>query len=151
MKNYAGLGLLLLATACSQQSKTVAGQAMSVPKQTKAELVAQLKDQGVFDAVQTSTIDRNFEVVKTTTDDDFFIKDNIVVSSSRKPKPRERSLLYWRYQFKGKGYREAKVDDSSLEGHTQPLKQLACDELGMGVVFDPSIEQVTRVFYYEAK
>ena|GEM_PF-2646145 len=139
----------LLMAGCSPQSKM--GPVPATVKQKKQDLVSNLKQQGVFDSVQTSSIDRDFQIVSTSHDEQYFIKDGVVVSSSRKPNDRESALLYWRYQFKGKSYREKSVEGASIEGHGQALRELACDSLGMGVVYQPSGDRVTRVFYYEKK
>jgi hypothetical protein len=146
------LGLILLAASCSRQSRVENFEQASVINRTaQTDLIAQLKKNALFESVQTSTIDRDFKVIKSASGENYFVKDNVVVSSSRLPKAGpERTLLHWRYRFKGKTYREAKVEGPADE-HTEGLRQLACDSEGMGVVYDPSNEQVTRVFYYEAK
>lgn len=152
MKRHLAWALILLA-ACTPQSKQITepSNAITATKQSKEDLIAKLKQQGVFDSVQTSKIDGNFEVVSTKVGDDYFVKDGVVVSSSRLARKNEQTLIYWRYRFKGKPYHESKVNEMGSLGHGQAMLQLQCDSLGIGVVYQPSNEKVTRVFYYEAK
>jgi hypothetical protein len=148
--------LLLCASACSQQKPAITtGSNVLVPNKMEAlskdALVDSLKQKGTFKGVQTSQIDGQYEIVSTTTNENYFVKANRLVSSSRKPRTKEKSLIYWRMQFRGKAYRERNLTSESVEGHERPMLELACDTLGTGVVYDPSHEEVKRVFYYEAK
>ena len=76
------------------------------------------------------------------------IKTNLT-TSTRSPTDSERSLRYWQSQFKGKTTQETVVKASSSK--TDSLSQLSCDELGMGVIYNTTANQVIQVIYYPAK
>ena len=151
--------LVFALTACSKKSippilSNPTQQVSGIPSVPllpgKDALIAQLKSEGTLLGVQTSQLDRNYEVVSTINDDQYFIKGDRVVSSSRRPKAKERALIYWRNIFKGHLYEENEAS-TDLHGHSRPLLQLSCDSLGQGVLYDPNQERVIRIFYYEKK
>jgi hypothetical protein len=114
-------------------------------------LLKKLNSKKTVTGVQTSLIDTQYEVVTTASDEKYFLKDHRVVSSSRRPKSLEQRLMYWRVYFQGHLYREEVIPGHDRRAHSLPFRQLACDSLGMGVLYDPNIEQVMRVFYYGKK
>ncbi len=151
------IGLLSVLSACSAKVST-SGPTSSQkivpdeppPAVSKVELIDQLKQKGNFLGVQTSEIDSSYQVVTTTEDEKYFLTGDKLVSSSRRPKEDELSLMYWRNFFKGKIYRETELKHEN-QGHGQPHIRLTCDSLGQGVLYDPAHERVTRVFYYGKK
>lgn len=129
---------------------------------TKEQIINKLQQDGVLEGMQTSTLDRSYEIAVTNTSTQYFIKDGKVVSMIRDPRGDEAKLIYWRYKFQGKLYRETDMLSDGLMGHQLPLRQIACDDCsvfeagkspassnGVGVIYDPSSEQVKRVFYYD--
>ncbi len=142
--------LLIALNSCTKNAVTAVSVSDETHlKQTKIQLVGDLKQKGVFDSMQASSINSLYEVVTSKQGEKYFIKGGLVVSSSRNPKESESTLLYWRYRFQGKGYREIDVQSDKPDPHVHLLKQVFCDALGMGVIFNPETERVTRVFYYE--
>jgi hypothetical protein len=118
---------------------------------SKTQIMNKLEKQGDLEGVQTSSIDRGYEVVSSKSETQYFVKDGRVVSYMREPKTDESKIIYWRYRFKDQLYRETDLPRDGQLGHRLPLRQLACDSLGMGVVYDPNSETVKRVFHYEQK
>jgi hypothetical protein len=152
--------LLVGATACSHSTSSGKSGSVSanpvtkvspIPAVTQDTLVNSLKDKGTLVGVQTSTIDSQYDVVSTTGDEKFYIKGGRLVSNSRRPLKGEKSLIYWRTQFRGRPYRETALTQEAIAGHERPLLEFACDSIGTGVIYDPSHEEVKRVFNYEAK
>jgi hypothetical protein len=149
------IAALLILESCTKQGLVTTGPESLVanrfPPTSKVALIETLKAKDNFQGVQTSELDGQYEVVSTHGDEKFYIKGDRLVSNSRKPTDHERALIYWRGKFKGKAYREKILTDEAIQGHERPLLELACDSLGTGVIYDPSHEEVKRVFYYEAK
>ena len=147
--------LIIGLSSCSHSNSITSGSGTfppnSVPAISKAALIDSLKLKGNFQGVQTSRIDGRYEVVTTQQDEKYFIKNDRLVSNSRKPNPQEKSLIYWRGKFRGKAYRETPLANEAILGHERPLLEIACDKLGMGVIYDPTREEVKRVFYYGSK
>ncbi|MBS1959577.1 MAG: hypothetical protein JST80_08915 [Bdellovibrionales bacterium] len=167
MKNVLWLGCVFVAlSACSPakfdvKHATFNGENAFVA--TKDQIINKLQQDGVLEGVQTSSIDRTYEIAVTNTSTRYFIKDNKVVSMIRNPQGDETKLIYWRYKFQGKLYRDVEMLSDGLMGHRLPLRQIACDDCsvaeagkapdsgnGVGVIYDPSSEQVKRVFYYDS-
>lgn len=118
---------------------------------SKTQIMNKLEKQGQLEGVQTSSIDRGYEVVSSKSDTQYFVRDGKVVSYIREPKADESKIVYWRYRFKNHLYRDTDLPRDGQLGHRLPLRQLACDSLGLGVVYDPNSETVKRVFHYEQK
>ena len=145
------LTLLLGASACNKASTSTSAVTQPIQPVSQVVLEDTLKQKGVYQGTQTSKIDSQYKVVSTTGDEKYYVMNDHLVSSSRKPKDKEKALIYWRAKFRGCAYRETPLTNESLGGHEQPMLELACDSQGVGVVYDPSHESVKRVFNYEAK
>src|SRR5262249_22375770 len=75
------------------------------------------------------------------------VKNQVVVSSSRKPKDQERALQFWLHRWKGVTTRYAPMPETrDPHGHT--LYQLVAPGLGMTVVYDRERDQVEKVVEY---
>jgi len=141
-------GFLVAASGCSRTAQTTDSFETKI-KQNPETLISSLKSRGVFAGVQTSSLNRNYEVVSSTEDANYFVVNHQVVSSSRPPKRHELSLMYWRNRFSGCAYHETESDRESRQvGHEARVIQLACNERGMGVLYDTGLGRITRVFYY---
>ena len=116
---------------------------------TRDQLLTELQQKGDLEGVQTSSIDNTYEVIVSKSDTQYFVKNGNVVSFIRSPTGDETKLIYWRYKFKDQLYRDQEVLNDGQLGHHAPMRQLACDNRGIGVTYDPNSEAVKRVFYYD--
>jgi len=116
---------------------------------TTQALTKELKGSGQYQGVQPSSLDAQYQVLSAKNGSQYFMQEEMVVSSSRSPRTEELPLIYWREFFKGKNYRESEVKaEGDLHAHRMPLLQLNCDKLGIGVVYDSEKDSVVRVFFY---
>lgn len=115
------------------------------------QIANQLKLKGQLASVGASSLDSQYEVVTAKDDTRYFVKGGKVVSYIAAPKGDESKIIYWRYKFKDQLYRESDLPPDGLKGHHLPLRQLVCDALGTGVVYDPNSQTVKRVFHYDQK
>jgi|688.fasta_scaffold1085508_1 hypothetical protein len=83
------------------------------------------------------------EVLIYENDEKYQISQEVVVAGFRNPAKDERSLLYWRHQFKDcvTSFKEMQKPDN----HLHALKELSCAKSGLSVIYDPNVDQVTRV------
>lgn len=85
----------------------------------------------------------NAEVLIYADDEKYQISQDVVVAGFRNPSNDERSLLYWRHQFKdcSTSFKEMQKPDT----HLHALKELTCAKSGLSVIYDPNVDRVTRV------
>ena len=77
------------------------------------------------------------------------VSRDVVVAGFRNPTSEERSLLYWRHQLKDCA--TTFLDVAAADSHLRPEKELKCAALGLSVIYDPNIDQVTRVVEHVAQ
>ena len=125
--------LLILAMACGEKSTPVKYGLM-----TKAALIS---EKGEPQSVEKPTT--TAEVLIYPDNQKYQVSKDVVVAGFRDPSSEEKSLLYWRHQFKdcSTSFKEMQKPDN----HMHALKELSCAKLGLSVVYDPNIDQVTRV------
>ncbi|MFP5490696.1 MAG: hypothetical protein ACLGG0_04305 [Bacteriovoracia bacterium] len=125
--------LLILAMACGEKSTRVKYGLM-----TKAALIS---EKGEPQSVEKPT--STAEVLVYADNQKYQVSKDVVIAGLRDPSVEERSLLYWRHQFKdcSTTFKEMKKPDN----HLHASKELSCAKLGLSVVYDPNIDQVTRV------
>lgn len=125
--------MLILAMACGDKSTR-----MKYGLMTKAALIV---EKGEPQSVEkpTSTAD----VLVYANNQKYQVSNDVVIAGFREPSSEEKSLLYWRHQFKDcpTTFKEMQKPDN----HLHALKELTCAKLGLSVVYDPNIDQVTRV------
>ena len=147
------LVLLVFAQACSLKSPPdpiipiVNDDQELVKKQASLEELSQ-KLMGSQFLRQPAKLNKDYQVLETQEGVRYFLKNNKVVSSIRNATHAEKKLIYWRYHFRGHAYTEEPVVEPHLTAHTQKWIKLKCDDLKMGVLYDPSMDQVVKVFYY---
>jgi hypothetical protein len=80
----------------------------------------------------------------------FQIQEDTVVAGFREPTEEEKVLLYWRHQFRDCATTTTELAKPA-ESHLQAEKQLSCEAQGISVIYDPNIDQVTRVVEHAKK
>lgn len=126
--------LLLTAVSCAEQVRSV-----QFGKTSKRELQAQMGE-----PIKVENPLPQVEVLSFEGDSKYQIQDDIVTAGFRNPNEEEKSLLYWRHAF-----RDCQTTFTELskpkDSHLHAEKQLSCIELGLSVIYDPNVDQVTRV------
>ena len=92
---------------------------------------------------------REVELLVYPDNQKYQISRDVVVAGFRDPSSEERSLLYWRHQWKDCA--TSFTDLAAPESHLRPEKELKCPASGLSVIYDPNIDQVTRVVEHAQK
>lgn len=130
------LSILLLFTAvsCAEQVRTV-----HYGKTSKRELQTQMGE-----PIKVENPLPQVEVLSFEDNSKYQIQNDIVTAGFRNPSEEEKSLLHWRHIL-----RDCQTTFTELskpkDSHLQAEKQLSCSELGISVIYDPNVDQVTRV------
>ena len=84
------------------------------------------------------------EVLSFKDNQKFQIQNDVVMAGFRNPTEEEKSLIYWKHAL-----RDCETTYTELfkpkDSHLKAEKQLSCAELGVSVIYDPNVDQVTRV------
>ncbi len=105
---------------------------------TKAALVSE-----VGEPISVESPRPSVEILKYDGDQKYQVQSDLVVAGFRNPQSEEKALLYWRHKFK-----DCKTEFTELaetKTHLKAEKQLRCASLGLSVIYDPNIDQVTRI------
>lgn len=73
-------------------------------------------------------------------------KGNKSQGCHREPQPHERTLQYWRHQWKGLEQKFEPIADGGLHGPRE--FQLTAPSLGVAVVYDQSTDRIVRIMEY---
>ena len=126
--------LLFTAVSCADQVKLI-----DYRKTSKRELQSQIGEPTKVENPLPSV-----EVLTYENDQKYQVQADVVTAGFRKPTEEEKSLLHWRHTL-----RDCQTTFTELskpkDSHLMAEKQLSCPELGVSVIYDPNVDQVTRV------
>ncbi len=128
--------ILLFTMSCGQKSSSIKYGSM-----TKAALIA---EKGA--PLSTDRPIPKTEILLYPNNQKYQVNGDKVTASLRDPLPEEKTLLYWRHQFKNCQTTFTEMNKS--KDHTFASKELSCAKSGVSVVYDPNVDQVVRVVEY---
>jgi hypothetical protein len=79
-------------------------------------------------------------------DEKYQVSDGVVESKFRAPSPEEKSLLYWKHQFKDDP--DAFTTSYQSKEHADRTIQYFSKRYGLTVVYDEALDQVVRIVEY---
>ncbi len=126
--------LLFTAVSCADQVKII-----DYGKTSKRELQAELGE-----PTKVENPVAKVEVLTYENDQKYQVQDEVVTAGFRKPTEEEKSLIYWRHLLRDCQTTFVELSKPK-DSHLQAEKQLSCSELGVSVIYDPNVDQVTRV------
>jgi hypothetical protein len=88
------------------------------------------------------------KVLHYSDDEKYQIKGDIVTSAFKTPKGDQKTLIYWKHEFKNCQTRNQKLPRNETT-HEMPEWELACDEQGLRVIYTEGSEFVSRIVEYE--
>jgi hypothetical protein len=130
MKSFFLLSLLIVAACGVKRSSVQPGQT------TRAQLL-ELKGEPL--QVEETRLPAT-QVLKYPEQESYQVQGDLVVTAFLEPEGEERSLLYWKHQFRDCATVTRNLDARELE--------LACPERGQSVVFQEGSAFVKRIIHY---
>ncbi len=138
--------MLLILSLIGLVSCADSGSKWRYGETTKAALVA---EKGPPDSIERPLGGSKTEVLVYAGNEKFQVTNDVVVAGFRNPTEEERSLIYWRHYFKD--CTTSFTELAAVAGHLRPEKEFKCAHLGLSVIYDPNIDQVTRVVGHAEK
>lgn len=132
--------LMLVGAACARPDPD-----RIVPGETTVSALKSIKGQPAREYVPDSRSKAN--VLEYADRKAYQVEGDLVVASFREPAEDERSLQYWKHQFKGAAQKYEKVPGTE-NPHGQSFYELSAPTLAVGVVYDPVQDRVIRVVKY---
>jgi hypothetical protein len=140
MRPFLLFGLILL-TACGAKSSSV-----KYGKTTVSDLIKEKGEPLSEEAIPV----KEGKVLHFADGDKYQISGEIVTSGFIDPKTHQRTLLFWKHQFKS-CHTILKKLPSQSKNHELPEFELACPEEGKSVIYTEGSEFVSRIVEYESK
>jgi len=113
-------------------------------KTTRADVIAE-KGQPISEAVNPMP---NSTTLKFKNDENFQLKDDIVVNRFANPESEEKSILWWKHKFKDCQTRTTQLEQAP-GSHTPPEIEFACNAEGTAVIYSQGSDVVIRVVQFE--